>query len=273
MSTLKATPDFRELTDRGREVWSSGDFNEIARQTMMVAEDICRAADPRPKQAVLDVACGSGNVALVAARRYCVVSGIDIAPNLIDRARVRAAAEGLQIDFQVGDAQDLPFPDACFDVVTSVFGVMFAPDQQKAAGETLRVCRPGGKIVMANWMPEAFGKDFFGAHAKHAPPPAGAASPLRWGTEAGARELLGDHTRELRCDRRAGYAYYRSVEHALELFQSYFGPTIRALKIVGEDGAEALRRDLAEVFEKYNSAEDGTVVMKTEYLQTMATRA
>lgn len=273
MTTQKATPDLREITDRSREVWSSGDFNEIARQTMMVAEDICRAADPRPTEAVLDVACGSGNAALVAARRYCIVSGIDIAENLIDRAQARAAAEGSQIDFRVGDAQDLPYPDARFDVVTSVFGVMFAPDQERAASEMLRVCRPGGRIVVANWMPEAFGGDFFGAHAKHAPPPAGVASPLRWGTEAGVRELLGNQTREIRCKRRAGYAYYRSVEHALELFQNSFGPTIRALKIVGEDGAEALRGDLARVFENYNSAEDGTVVMTTEYLQTLATRA
>jgi SAM-dependent methyltransferase len=157
--------------------------------------------------------------------------------------------------------------------VTSVFGVMFAPDQEKAAGEMLRVCRPGGRIVMANWMPEAFGGDFFGAHARHAPPPAGAPSPLRWGTEAGVRELLGAGTREIRCDRRANYAYYRSVEHALELFQSYFGPTIRALKIVGEEGAEELRRDLSGVFKKYNNADDGTLVVKTEYLQTVATRA
>jgi SAM-dependent methyltransferase len=273
MTTGNTTPDFREITLRGRDVWSSGDFNEIARQTMMVADDICRAADPRPTQAVLDVACGSGNVALVAARRYCVVSGIDIAPNLIDRARARAAAEASPIDFRVGDAQALPYPDASFDVVMSVFGVMFAPDQETAAEEMLRVCRPGGKIVMANWMPEAFGGDFFGAHARHAPPPAGVASPLRWGTEGGVRDLLARGTNDIRCERRSGFAYYRSIDHALELFRRFFGPTIRAFKMVGDEGAHELRRDLARVFEKYNHAEDGTVVMKTEYLQTMATRA
>ncbi len=273
MISQNAPPDFNELTERGRQVWSCGDFNEIARQTMMVAEDICRAADPRPMQTVLDVACGSGNVALVAARRYCMVAGIDIAPNLIDRARVRAAAEGTEVDFRVADAQDLPYPDASFDVVTSVFGVMFAPDQDKAASELLRVCKPGGKIVLANWMPEAFGSDFFCAHAKHAPPPVGMASPLNWGTKTGVRDLLADGISDLQCARRAGYAYYRSVDHALELFQTYFGPTIRALSIVGEDGAEALRRDLAAVFEKYNGADDGTVAMTTEYLQTVAVRS
>ncbi len=273
MPDEQATPDFRELTEGGRKVWSSGDFNEIARQTMMIAEDVCRAADPRPGQAVLDVACGSGNLALVAARRYSVVSGIDIAANLVERSRSRAEADGLEVDFRVGDAQDLPYPDAQFDIVTSAFGAMFAPDQKKTADELARVCRPGGKIVLANWMPEAFGGDFFGAHARHAPPPPGAASPLRWGSEAGIHELLGEHSREISFERRAGYAYYRSVEHALDLFQRYFGPTIRALGIVREDGADALRRDLAAVFEKHNTADDGTVVMRTDYLQTTAIRA
>jgi SAM-dependent methyltransferase len=273
MEKPNEAPDLNEITERGRETWSSGDFNEIARQTMMVAEDICRAADPRPTQAVLDVACGSGNLALVAARRYCAASGIDIAPNLVERAKARAAAEGSRVDFRVGDAQDLPFPDAGFDMVASVFGVMFAPDQERAARELLRVCRPGGTIALANWMPEAFGVDFFGAHARHAPPPPGIASPLRWGTEEGVRELLGDGARDIACARRSGFAYYRSVDHALELFQNYFGPTIRALNAVGEEGAEALRRDLAAVFEKYNRADDGTVAMETEYLQTIAVRA
>lgn len=265
-------PDFGTLTEAGRAVWSSGDFNEIARQTMMVAEDVCRDADPRPGQAVLDVACGSGNVALVAARRYCMVAGIDIASNLIDRAKQRAAAEGSQIDLRVGDAQELPFPDASFDVVFSAFGVMFAPDQQRAAGELLRVCRPGGRIVLANWMPEAFGVDFFGAHAKHAPPPEGAPSPLRWGTEEGARELLGPGAQELEFKRRSGFAYYRSIDHALDLFQSYFGPTIRAMNAVDDAGADALRADLASVFEKYNQADDGSAVIRTDYLQTTAYR-
>lgn len=271
--TGDARPDLRQITQRNKEVWSSGDFNEIARQTMMVAEDLCRVADPHPMEAVLDIACGSGNVALVVARRSCVVTGIDIAANLIERARIRAAAEGTEIDFHVGDAQDLPFPDACFDMVTSVFGIMFAPDQDQAARELLRVCRPGGRIALANWMPQAFGIDFFGAHARHAPPPPGLASPLRWGTEEGLQELLGECTRNLTCERRSAFAYYPSVDHALELFQSCFGPTIRALRMVGEDGADALRRDLAAVFEKYNRADDGTLVMETEYLQTLAVRA
>jgi SAM-dependent methyltransferase len=222
---------------------------------------------------VLDIACGSGNLALVAARRYCDVSGIDLAPNLIDRARIRAAADGLDVDFQVGDAQELPYPDASFDVVTSVFGVMFAPDQEKAARELLRVCRPGGRIALASWMPEAFGFDFFGAHARHAPPPPGMASPLRWGTPAVLDEMLGPGVVSISSTKRSSFAYYRSVEHAVSLFEAYFGPTIRALEAVGEAGADALRADLAGVFERYNRADDGTAVVETQYLRTVATRA
>jgi ubiquinone/menaquinone biosynthesis C-methylase UbiE len=273
MSTDSPATDYRELTARGRQTWSSGDFNEIARQTMAVAEDLCREVDPRPNEAVLDIACGSGNLALVAARRYCDVSGIDLAPNLIDRARIRAAADGLAIDFQVGDAQELPFPDASFDVVTSVFGVMFAPDQERAARELLRVCRPGGRIGLASWMPEAFGFDFFGAHARHAPPPAGMASPLRWGTPAVLDELLGPDVDSMNNAKRSSFAYYRSVEHAVGLFEAFFGPTIRAMTAVGETGTDALRADLASVFERYNRADDGTAVVETEYMRTIAIRA
>jgi len=273
MTTSDESPDFGALTERGRAVWSSGDFNEIARQTLAVAEDLCRAADPRPGQKVLDVACGSGNLALVAARRYCAVAGVDIAANLVERAEARSAAEGLAADFRVGDAQALPYPDASFDLVFSVFGVMFAPDQQTAASELLRVCRPGGTIALASWMPEAFGGDFFGTHAAHAPPPPGAPSPLRWGTEAGLAELLGPGVRAIESRRQTSYAYYRSLDHALDLFQRCFGPTIRAASVVGEEGLHGLRRDLALVFERYNRARNGTAVVETEYLRSLAVRA
>jgi SAM-dependent methyltransferase len=272
MTPNPATVDLHELTARGRQIWSSGDFNEIARQTMAVAEDLCRKVDPRPNERVLDVACGSGNLALLAARRYCDVTGIDIAENLVDRARKRAAAEGLEIDFRVGDAQALPYPDESFDVVTSIFGVMFAPDQERAARELLRVCRPGGRIALASWMPERFGYDFFSAHAKHAPPPPGTASPLRWGTAEGLEELLGDGVRTTGNERSSSFAYYRSVDHAVSLFSRFFGPTIRALEVVGEEGKEALLADIGGVFARYNRADDGTAVVETEYLQTLATR-
>ena len=273
MATQDTRPSPGELTERGRIVWSSVDFNEIARQTMMVAEDVVRMADPRPGHHVLDVACGSGNLALIAARRSCEVVGIDIAKNLIERARTRAAAEGSTSDFRTGDAQALPCKDNSFDIVASVFGVIFAPDQARAAHELVRVCRSGGTVARANWMPEGFGGAFFGAHARHAPPPPGSPSPLRWGTEAGLEELLGDGVRELHCTRRSGFAYYPSVTQAVELFARYFGPTIRAREVVGAQGEADFKRDIAAVFEQFNRADDGTAVIETEYLQVRATRA
>lgn len=266
-------PDIPALTEAAKALWSSGDFNKIARQTMMIAEDLCRAADPRPGERLLDIACGSGNVALIAARRFCDVAGLDIAENLIERAKLRAAAEGVRIDFRVGDAQDLPWPDGHFDMVTSAFGIMFAPDQTRAATEALRVCRPGGRLALANWMPEGFGKEFFGVHARHAPPPAGMPSPLNWGSEDGITALLGDGVSDTRFERRAGFAYFRSPDHAVDVFSTYFGPTIRALGVVGEAGAEALRADMRAVIERRNRATDGTVKMETDYLLTIATRA
>ncbi len=269
----QAQPDIPALTAAAKALWSSGDFNKIARQTMMIAEDLCRAADPRPGERVLDIACGSGNVALVAARRFCDVAGVDIAENLIERAKLRAAAEGVTVDFRLGDAQDLPWPDGDFDMVTSAFGIMFAPDQKRAAEEALRVCRPGGRLALANWMPEGFGKDFFGVHASHAPPPDGMPSPLIWGTEDGIAGLFGDAVAEMRFERCSGFAFFRSPDHAVEVFSTYFGPTIRALGVVGEAGAEALRTDMRAVISKRNRATDGTVKMETDYLLTLATRA
>lgn len=268
-----ARHELQALTEVARDTWSSGDFNEIARSTMPVAEDLVRAADPSAAERVLDIACGSGNAALVAARRFSAVSGIDLAENLIERAKLRAAADGSEIDFRAGDAQALPFPDASFDVVLSAFGVMFAPDQQAAANEALRVCRPGGRIVLANWMPRGFGIDFFGAHARHAPPPEGAPSPLAWGNEEHVRELFGDQVSELAVEPRQTVVHLRSVAHGVELYARYFGPTIRALEKVGPEGAPALKADLAAVVEAHNVATDGSVAMRAEYALVTAVRA
>ena len=265
--------ELHALSKAGLATWSSGDFNVIARSLMPAAEDLICAADPTPGARLLDIACGSGNAALVAARRYCEVAGIDIAENLIARAHVRAKAEGLRVDFRTADAQDLPFADASFDVVTSAFGIMFAPDQPAAAAEALRVCRPGGRLALANWVPEGFARDFFGAHAKHAPPPEAAPSPLVWGTEEGVVALLGDGTSSLDCRRLSTVLYYRSVDHMLETNARHFGPTIRALDRVGPDGAEALVEDIATVLHRHNRAKDGTLALQADYLQVMATRA
>lgn len=222
---------------------------------------------------MLDVACGSGTAALVAARRYCEVSGVDFVPALLDRARERAEAERLEVDLQVADAQDLPYADASFDVVLSMYGVQFAPDQQRAANEMLRVCRPGGTIAIAGPIPEGWSGDFFGAHAQHAPPPPNVCSPLFWGTEEGVTELLADGVATISSEHRTALQYYRSIDHAVEVFSTHFGPTLRALDAVGPDGAASLLDDLASVFERHDRADDDTAVIENTYLQTIAIRA
>jgi SAM-dependent methyltransferase len=265
--------DYEAVTETQQAAWASGDFHEIARQNVIMAEALCEAADPHGGERVLDVACGSGTAALVAARRYCEVTGIDYVPALIERARARARAEGLDVDFRVEDAQALPFPDASFDVVLSVYGVQFAPDQAKAASELLRVCRPGGRIALASPMPEGWSGDFFAAHGRYNPPPPGVEPPLRWGTEEGLADLVGEATRSIASEPRSALQYYRSIEHAVEVFGRYFGPTIRAAEAAGADGEQHLREDLKAVFASYNRATDGSAVVENTYLLTIATRA
>lgn len=190
----KQSVDYQAITARQKEVWDTGDFHEIARQNVVMAEALCAAVDPHGGHRMLDIACGSGTAALVAARRYCEVTGIDYVPTLIERAKRRAAVDGFDVDFRVADAQALPFQDASFDVVLSVYGVQFAPDQERAASEMLRVCRPGGRIGLATPIPKGWSGDFFATNAKYMPPPPGIKSPLRWGTEDGLDELLGAGT-------------------------------------------------------------------------------
>lgn len=255
-----------------QKTWGTGDFNVLARTFIGAAETLVEAVDPRPDQRVLDVACGSGNAALIAARRYCRVAGIDYVPELIERARQRAAAEDVEIDFQDGDAQALRFPDASFDVVLSTFGVIFAPDQEKAASELLRVCRPGGKIALANWMPDEFGGEIFGAVSKYVPPAAGVNPPTRWGTEGGVRELLGAGAAAIHTERRKFTQNFRSIGHTVEVFQTHFGPTARAYQMVDAAAKERLLGDMAAIFERYNRATDGTVALECGYRQVIATR-
>lgn len=271
--TSNAQPDYATITERQQATWATGNFHEISRQIVPISEALCVAVDPRPGEAVLDVACGRGNTALAAARRYCDVTGIDYVPALIDRASRRALAENVAIDFRVADAQALPFPDASFDVVVSVFGVMFAPDQELAASELLRVCRPGGRIALANWMPEHFGGDFFGAHVRYVPPPEGTKPPLRWGTAEGLEELLGAGTHSITSKPLTNRVYLPSVDHAVQTFSRYFGPTRRALDMLDDEAQERLKEDLAAVFRRYDVAGDGLLTLEQQYLQTIAIRA
>src|SRR5215207_9943153 len=236
---------------RGQQaVWASGDYATIAAQIHIVAERLVDSVNPPAGSSVLDVAGGTGNAAIAAARSNCVVTCTDYTPSLLDRGRERAAAERLDIAFETADAEDLPYEDGACDVVLSVFGAMFAPDQPQAASELARVCRPGGLIGLASWTPEGFLGDWFRATAAHAAPPAGLASPLRWGTEDGIAELLGDTVGSV-FTRRCAYVWrFPDAAAMVDLFRTWYGPTLKAFSTVGRDGEAALERDLLAVIER-----------------------
>jgi ubiquinone/menaquinone biosynthesis C-methylase UbiE len=270
----EAAPDLEAVTQIQQKVWSQGDFAKIGNRHQMVGERLCETVDVLSVERVLDVACGSGNAALAAARRFAEVVGVDYVPELLAHGRERAVAEGLEAEFVEGDAQALPFDDGSFDVVLSTFGAMFAPDQEKTAAELLRVCRAGGRIGMANWTPEGLvGGGMFAAIAKHAPPPPGVKPPSLWATEGRLRELFGDGISELRVEPQTINFRYRSPEHWMEFFGTYFGPIKMAFARVGDDGAAALEHDLLEVMRAHNRAGDKALVAPAAYVEVVATRA
>jgi SAM-dependent methyltransferase len=258
-----------------RQTWSEGDFSVVASIVVMVAEELAEALDIVPGERVLDVACGSGNGALAAARRaWGNTVGVDFVPQLLERGRERAAAERLDVEFVEGDAAELPFGDGEFDVVMSIFGAMFAPEQEKTASELLRVCKPGGRIGMANWVPDGEVGQTFMTVAKHVPPPPGVNPPLLWGVEESLREFFGDGISDLRIERKASRQTFRSVDHWFEVFRTYFGPVKVAFEKVGPEGEAALEADLRNLLEEGNKAADrGALALEPEYLQIVATRA
>jgi SAM-dependent methyltransferase len=270
---MSDSADLGAVRDMQQKTWSEGDFGMVAGIVMMVSEELAEALDIVPGERVLDVACGSGNAALAAARRaWGNTVGADFVPALLERGRERAEAERLDVEFVEADATDLPFAGAEFDVVTSVFGAMFAADQEKAAAELLRVCKPGGRIGMANWVPDGGVGKMFMTIAKHAPPPPGVNSPLLWGTEERLRELFGDEVSDLRLERRKSRQAFRSADHFLDFFRTYFGPTKVAYERVGPEGEEALTADFRAYLEESNVAGDRALVLEPEYLQVVATR-
>lgn len=271
---MSDAPDLQEVGKAQQQTWSEGDFAMVANLIVNVAEDLAEALDLVPDEKVLDVACGSGNGAIAAARRtWGGVVGSDFVPALLERGRERAAADRLEVEFVEGDVTDLPFDDGQFDVVMSIFGSMFAADQPKAAAEMLRVCKPGGRIGMANWAPDSGVGQMFMTIAKHAPPPPGVPSPLVWGTEDGLRELFGDGIAEWRFERRPARQPYRSADHFLEFFRTYFGPIKKAFERVGPEGEEALESDLRSYLEETRTADPRALVSEPEYLRVVATRA
>ena len=270
--TTTQPPDLRTVKERQQKTWTSGDYARIGNPLVIMGELLCEAVDVRSGQKVLDVATGSGNTALSAARRFCETTGIDYVPALIEQARERARAEGLDVAFEVGDAEDLPYHDASFDVVLSTVGVMFTPDQEKAALELLRVCKPGGKIGLANWVPDGFVGNMFRTVGKHFPPPPGVKPPPLWGTEDRLRELLGDGISSMETRRRTYVFRYLSADHFIERFRSYYGPMHKAFDSLDPEGREALRRDLKGLIGDWNVSGDETTVLASDYLEVVAVR-
>ena len=267
-----AQPDLAAVKQRQHGDWSSGDYAVVGTTLQIVGEQLCEALDLRAGSKVLDVAAGNGNATLAAARRWCDVTSTDYVPALLKRGRERAAADHLMVEFREADAEALPFADGSYDVVVSTFGVMFTPDQDKAAAELARVCKSGGKIGLANWTPQGFIGQLFKTIGGHVAPPAGVKSPALWGTPARLKEMFGDQASEITAEPRMFVFRYRSPEHWLEIFKSYYGPMLKAFAVLDESGQAALRRDLITLLGEFNRADDGTVVVHSEYLEAVITK-
>jgi len=257
---------------RQQGTWSSGDYAIVGTTLQIVGESLCEALDIRPGQKVLDVAAGNGNATLAAARRWCDVTSTDYVPALLERGRERAAAERLKIEFREADAEALPFADGSFDVVVSTFGVMFTPDQERCAAELLRVCRPGGKIGLANWTPEGFIGQLFKTIGKHMPPPAGVKSPALWGTRARLAELFGPDAASIKAESRNYVFRYRSPEHWLDVFKTYYGPLLKTFAALEPAAQSALRGDIMALINRFNRSGDGSAIVPSEYLAIVITR-
>jgi len=264
--------DLAAVKARQRAAWSSGDYAVVGTTLQIVGEDLCEALDMRAGQKVLDVAAGNGNVSLAAARRWCDVIATDYVPALLERARERAAAERLKMEVREADAEALPFDDGSFDVVVSAFGVMFTPDQEKAAAELMRVCRPGGKIGLANWTPEGFIGQLFKTIGKHLPPPAGVKSPALWGTPARIREMFEPQGAAIESQPRNFVFRYLSPEHWMEVFKTYYGPLLKAFAALEPAAQSALTSDLKALIDRFNRSGDGSMVVPSEYLEIVITR-
>jgi SAM-dependent methyltransferase len=266
--------DIETLKARLKATWVAGDFGQIAKMLESHAEEFMARRNIQPEMRVLDVACGSGNLAIPAAKAGALVTGVDIAPNLVEQARIRAENEGVKAQFDEGDAENLPYPDASFDLVVTMYGAMFAPRPERTAAELVRVCRPGGQIAMANWTPTGFTGKMFKLIASHVPPPSGMPSPVLWGDEATVRERLRDGITGLQLmPVRVLFESPFSVPETIEFWRTYYGPTHRAFAALPEDRQPALRRDLEDLWTQHNLATDGTTSVESEYLEVVATRA
>jgi ubiquinone/menaquinone biosynthesis C-methylase UbiE len=268
-AALQTTPlDLDALKARQHGAWSSGDYAIVGSTLQIVGEELCEALDLHAGGRVLDVAAGNGNATLAAARRWCRVVSTDYVPSLLERGKLRAAADGLSVEFREADAEALPFADATFDAVLSTFGVMFTPNQDRAASELIRVCMSGGKIGLANWTPDGFIGQLF----KYLPPPAGSKSPALWGTQARIDEMFGSSAHEITAERRHFVFRYRSPEHFLEIFRTYYGPVLKAFAALDTGKQDSLKRDILALIATLNRSGDDTMVVPSEYLEVVVTK-
>jgi SAM-dependent methyltransferase len=269
-----ATSELSALKTKLRATWIAGDFGQIAKYYASQAEDFIKRLDLKPGMQVLDVACGTGNTALPAATTGASVTGVDIAPNLVEQARQNAKAAGLNAKFDEGDAEALPYEDASFDAVVTMFGAMFAPRPELVAAELKRVCRPGGVIAMANWTPSGFIGQMFKTAASHVPPPPGMTSPVLWGVEENVRDRLGEGISKVETKlQKITWVFPFSPADVVEHFRLYYGPTQKAFGALDEEKQAALRKDLEQLWATHNQATDGTTRLEAEYLEVVATRA
>lgn len=271
-TSIPAAPDYVAIKQRQQTTWASGDFAVIGTTLQIVGESLAEAADIRAGERVLDVAAGNGNATLAAARRFAEVTSTDYVPALLDNGRARAAAEGLQVDFRIADAENLPFTDGSFDVALSTFGAMFTPDHTRPGREMLRVVRDGGRIGLANWTPEGFIGQLFKVIGNYIPAPVGLKSPALWGTEPHIVELFGRQATEIRTVRRNFNFRYRSTAHWIQIFRDFYGPTHKAFAALDPAGQDALAKDITTLLNRCNIAGPASLVVPSEYLEVVIER-
>jgi ubiquinone/menaquinone biosynthesis C-methylase UbiE len=267
-----AQPNLDVVKTKQQAAWTSGDYAHIGVTLQIVGEALTEAVDVRSGERVLDVAAGNGNASLAAARRFAKVTSTDYVEHLLEKGRERAAADRLAIDFQVADAENLPFDDASFDVVLSTYGVMFTPNQERAASELLRVVRPGGRIGLANWTPEGFIGQLFKVVGKHVPPAPGLKAPALWGTETRLVELFGTQAADIKVARKMYNFRYESVDHWIDLFRTYYGPVLKAFEALGAEKGKALHSDLVGLLTQLNRGGNRSLLIPGEYLEIVVTK-
>lgn len=272
MSTLDTntnTPNYTAIKEKQQQMWASGNYAKVGTTLQITGELLCEAMDLRSGRSVLDVAAGNGNVTLAAARRYCKVTSTDYVQALLDQSQVRALAEGLVVDYQQADAENLPFGAGQFDYVVSTFGVMFAPNQIQSAAELLRVSKSGGKIGLANWTPDGFIGRLFKIVGKYVAPPAGVNSPALWGTESFIRDNFGPLATNIEIHKRQFSFRYLSADHWIEVFRTYYGPTHKVFNALSGDTQISLANDIRALIGEFNVADDGTLVVESDYLEVV----